>query len=163
MLYLVDGYNVTKGDPATRGLSLQGQRDALVSRLRTRGADLLGSGPIVVVFDGVGGTGASVSGGAPVEIRYARTGTADDALAALAAKAAEKVCLVSSDRELASRVETHSRHGWVARPRETLYESAIDRACRGRKRYPASTAGLPKGANKITEELKELWLTDEGE
>ena len=43
MLYLVDGYNVTRRDPATSELSLLGQRDALVARLRVRGRDLLGN------------------------------------------------------------------------------------------------------------------------
>lgn len=163
MLFLIDGYNVTKGDSATAHLSLEAQRDALVSRIRVRGADLLGRGRVVVVFDGAGGTGASVSGGVPVEVRFARDGTADDLLAELAGRAAEKVCLVSSDRELAARVQTHARHGWEVRPRETLYENARPRARRGAKRYPSTTAGIPRGANRITEELKELWLTDEGE
>ena len=52
MLFLVDGYNVTKGDPATCSLSLEAQRDELVARLRSRGEQLLGRGSIVVVFDG---------------------------------------------------------------------------------------------------------------
>ncbi len=163
MLYLIDGYNITKGDPATRDLSLEAQRDALIARVRTRGADHLGSGHVVIVFDGAGGTGTSAEAGGLVEVRYARAGSADDVLASRAAHATERVCLVSSDRELASRVETHASHGWNVLPRETLYEGARPRARRGGKRYPASTAGLPKGANKITEELKGLWLNNEGE
>lgn len=163
MIYLVDGYNITKGDPATRELSLEAQRDGLVARLRTRGADLLGRGRIAVVFDGTGGMGGSLSAGVPVEVRYARDGSADDLLVQMATTATEKVCVVSSDRELAQRIGQHASHGFEVMPRESLFEAARPRARRGGKRYPASTAGLPHGANKITEELKELWLTDEGE
>ena len=71
MLFLVDGYNVTHRDPATAGLSLEQQRDALAARLRVRGRDLLGSGRIVVVFDGAGGPGLSTGGSVPVELVYA--------------------------------------------------------------------------------------------
>ena len=53
MRYLVDGYNITRRDPATASLPLCEQREALLVRLATRGADLLGVGPIVIVFDGV--------------------------------------------------------------------------------------------------------------
>ena len=87
MLYLVDGYNVTHRDSATSALSLLGQRDALVARLRVRGRDLLGSGRIVVVFDGEGGPGLSTGGGVPVEIVYAHTRSADDEIVRIASSA----------------------------------------------------------------------------
>lgn len=163
MLFLIDGYNVTKGDPTTRGLTLERQRDALVARVRARGAGLLGTGRVVVVFDGAGGSGGSHEMAGSVEVRYARTGSADDVLASLAEHAAEKVCLVSSDRELGERVQVHARHGWETRPRESLYESAKARARSRSQEYPSRAAGLPSGANKITQELKKLWLDDEGE
>lgn len=162
MLYLVDGYNVTRSDPATRDLPLEAQRGALVARLRARGRELLGSGRIVVVFDGVGGIGASVTPGIPVEVRFSRDEIADDLLSRLAATADSKVVLVSSDRELASRVGIHAPHGMETRGRETLFDAAgRGRARRRGSRYPASTVGLPKGANKVTEELKALWLGGE--
>lgn len=163
MRYLVDGYNITKGDPATRGLSLEAQRDALVARVRSRGDSLLGAGCITVVFDGAGGSGASREMAGSVEIRYARDGSADDVLAALAESAAEKICLVSSDRELGQRVQVHARHGWETLPRDVLFEAAKPRARRRTQEYPSRAAGLPSGANRITEELKKLWLDDEGE
>jgi len=164
MLCLVDGYNVTKGDPATRDESLESQRGALVARLRVRGRELLGAGRIVVVFDGQGGVGVAHAGSVPVEIRFARDRSADDVLVDLAASAGEKVVLVTSDKELAARVRTHAPHGVEQRGRDTLFASAASSHARRRStRYPASTAGLPKGANKVTEELKGLWLTDDEE
>ncbi len=163
MLYVIDGYNVTKGDPATRDSSLEAQRDALVARVRARGTALLGAGRIVVVFDGAGGSGDSREMAGSIEIRYSRSGNADDVLALLAEQAAEKICLVSSDRELGERVQVHARHGWETLPREVLFDSAKPRARRRSQEYPSRAAGLPRGANRITEELKKLWLDDEGE
>ncbi len=166
MLLLVDGYNVTKADPATRDSSLETQRDALVARLRIHGRELLGSGRIVVVFDAADGEGGirATGGSVPVEVRFARQGPADDVLVGLASSAREKVLLVSSDRELVSRVHTHASHGFESRGRESLFAvAASGRARTGSKRYPASTAGMPKGANKVTEELKALWLTEDEE
>lgn len=164
MLLLVDGYNVTKGDPATRDASLESQRDALVARLRVRGRELLGSGRIVVVFDGQGGAGVAHAGAVPVEVRFSRDRSADDVLVGYASAAREKVLLVSSDRDLVERVRTHSGHGVEVRGRETLFAAAASGPRKRRSgRYPASTAGMPKGANKVTEELKRLWLTDEEE
>lgn len=162
MLYLVDGYNVTKGDPATRDSTLEAQRDALITRLRVRGRDLLGAGRIVVVFDGQGHLGVSSAGTVPVEVRFASS--ADDLLVKLAAAAKGPVTIVTSDRELADRVATHTTARAERRGRETLFaDVGSARARRGSTRYPASTVGLPKGANKVTEELKGLWLTDEKE
>ena len=163
MLFLIDGYNITKGDAATSGLTLEEQRETLIARLCSRGPGLLGAGRIIIVFDGAGGSGSSRETRGGVEVRYARTSSADDVLASLAASATEKVCLVSSDRELGGRVQTHARHGWETRPREVLFDSARPRAKRGSQRYPSRTTGLPAGANRITEELKDIWLKDEGE
>ena len=56
---LVDGYNVTKADPATREGTLEDQRTALVGRLRARRASLLDSGDATVVFDGQQGMSAA--------------------------------------------------------------------------------------------------------
>ncbi len=108
MLYLVDGYNVTHRDPDTASLSLLEQREALVARLRVRGRDLLGSGRIVVVFDGQGGPGLSTGGGVPVEIVYAHEGSADDEIVRIAAKATGSVVIVSGDRELLDRAQSQA-------------------------------------------------------
>jgi predicted RNA-binding protein with PIN domain len=155
MRYLVDGYNVTKRDPATAGLDLAAQREALVSRLAVRGADLLGRGEIVVVFDGRSGVGADERRG-PVVVRYARDESADDLIARLAGGSRGGVTVVTSDSGLSSRV---SGRGVTVLGAEACYEERRTRRRGGR--YPAATVGLPPGANKVTEELKTLWLDDE--
>jgi len=162
MLLLVDGYNITKADPVTRDLSLEEQREALITRLRVRGADLLGRGRIIVVFDADAGAGDSVRHSGPVEVRFARPGSADDAIARLARDAGEKVVLVSSDRGLTERVRVHARSGCETRSREVLFAAAGPRRTKRKGgRYPAGSVGIPEGGNSITEELKKLWLKDE--
>lgn len=162
MLILVDGYNVTRQDPATRDLSIEQQRDALTRRIKTRGSALLGRGRIVIVFDArdgiAGGTGESSAG---VRVVYACTRSADDEIVALATKAAEKVVVVSDDRELLGRVRVHAPHGVEALPASRCFDSAAGQA-RAKRRAPiAREGGLPPGANKITQELKDLWLNGE--
>ncbi len=162
MLYLIDGYNVTRSDPATRDRSLEEQREGLLARLRSRGRDLLGAGRIIVVFDGAGGSGVSRVPGSPVEVRFSRDATADDEIAALAASSRESICLVTSDSDLRERVRAHATGSVTVKPREALYDAAGRGSRRTRGgRFPGSTAGMPKGANRITEELKKLWLDDE--
>ena len=46
MRFIVDGYNVTMADDATRPLPRADQRDALVARIAVRGEDLLGPGEV---------------------------------------------------------------------------------------------------------------------
>jgi predicted RNA-binding protein with PIN domain len=100
MLFLVDGYNVTRRDPATAELSLQDQRESLVARLRVRGRELLGSGRVVIVFDGEGGAGLSTGGEVPVEVVYAHQRSADDEIVRIASRSKGPVVVVSSDRAL---------------------------------------------------------------
>lgn len=164
MLYLVDGYNVTRADPSTRDLSLEQQREALVSRLRVRGRELLGAGRIVVVFDGRQGEGLAAGSGQGVEVRFSRDENADDVIVRLAARASGSVCVVTSDRELEERVRTHASGpgGVESRARECLFDSARPPARkRGRGRQAAASVGIPAGGNSITAELKALWLTEE--
>ncbi len=163
MLFLVDGYNVTMGDPATAGLSLEAQRDELVARLRARGEQVLGRGSIIVVFDGEIGVapgGLPRSATHPVEVVYSRGVTADDAIVQRASRERGQVCLVSSDRGLADRVRAAHGRGTEVRPRESVYDAAVGRT-RPRQRGPEREVGLPPGSNKITEELKGLWLEEE--
>lgn len=161
MLFLVDGYNVTRRDPATADMSLQEQRDALVARLRVRGADLLGSGRIVIVFDGRGEIGFESPDSAPVQIVYARERSADDEIVGIASAARMRVTLVSDDRELSARVHSAATAGAEVRDASVLFEGARG-ARRARKRPSvARDAGLPRGASKITRELKDLWLKDD--
>lgn len=160
MLYLVDGYNVTHRDPATGSLSLLEQREALVARLRVRGRDLLGSGRIVVVFDGEGGPGLSTGGGVPVEIVYAHARSADDEIVRIAGASKDRVAIVSSDRGLMERAQAHAGARLEARDSSCCFEGAG----KGSKRKTSSRgsiardAGLPRGAGSITRELKDLWL-----
>jgi predicted RNA-binding protein with PIN domain len=167
MLFLVDGYNVTKGDPATQGLTLESQREALVARLRVRGLQLLGKGRIVVVFDGDAGRvqGGDLGRAAthPVDVVFSRGGSADDAIVERAALAREAgVCVVTSDRGLADRVREHVGAQVGIRPREVVFESARGAASAKKRRGSvAREAGLPPGANSITEEMKRHWLDGE--
>ena len=166
MLYLIDGYNVTHSDPATAGLTLEEQRERLVARLRSRGAELLGPGRIVVVFDGAEATGGTSGAAGPVEVRFSRGGSADDLIVRYVGDAGSGVCLVTSDRELASRARGVSVSGLEVRGRESVYEAA--RGQRGRRRRAVrgevGSLGVPPGGRRITEELEKLWLEgrDEG-
>ncbi|MRS12050.1 MAG: hypothetical protein EG823_03140 [Actinobacteria bacterium] len=152
MRFLVDGYNVTKRDPATVHLPLEQQREALVSRLAVRGAELLGAGEISVVFDGVAGAGADFRRG-QVEVRFSRDEPADDLIARLACAGAT---VVTSDTGLAARVR-----GYGAEVADSGVCFEARKGSRRRGRYPAASTGLPPGANKVTEELKKLWLDGE--
>jgi predicted RNA-binding protein with PIN domain len=165
MLYLVDGYNVTHSDPATASLAIEEQRDRLIARMRVRGRELLGSGRIVVVFDGAEGVGLANGGAAPVDVRFSRGESADDLIVRIATGAAGKVCLVTSDRDLADRVRAVASGGTEVRGRESVYESASG----SRKRRgtgggrDAGSLGVPPGGRRITEELEKLWLDEENE
>ncbi len=164
MLFLVDGYNVTKADPATRDLSLEAQREALVARLRSRGRSLLGSGGILVVFDGEAGMARSGPGRSeshPVEVVYSRGASADDAIVERAARERGRVCVVSSDRGLAERVRANAGAAVEVRDRGTVFDAAPGRPRTSARGGIAREAGLPQGANRITKELKDLWLEDE--
>ncbi|MBN2847281.1 MAG: NYN domain-containing protein [Coriobacteriia bacterium] len=155
MQYLIDGYNVTRSDPATRSCALDAQRDALVARLAARGADLLGRGKITVVFDGVAG-GPADAGQGQIRVRYAhRPETADDLIVRLVT--AGDTVVVTDDGGLARRARAR---GATTLPSAVCYEGSTMRKVTGR-RYRASAAGLPPGAHSITAELKELWLGDE--
>ena len=162
MLYLVDGYNVTRRDPATSALSLLEQREALERRLRVRGRDLLGQGRIVVVFDGAGGLGLSTGGDVPVELVYAHGRSADDEIVRIAAGATGKVVVVSNDRELLDRVQAHAGARFEGRDAGCCFEAARGTTRKAKARGSlARDGGLPRGANAITRELKDLWLDND--
>ena len=158
MLYLIDGYNVTRSDPATRDLPLEAQRDALARRLATRGSTLLGQGRIVVVFDGVDGVGLAERVG-QVEVRYSRGGqSADDSIVTAARGTSGRIVLVTSDSGLAGRVRDHLGKSVEVRPREVCFEGARAAKTHRGSGGIARDVGLPKGANSITEDLKKIWL-----
>lgn len=163
MLFIVDGYNVTRRDPATSELSLEDQREALAARLRVRGRDLLGNGRIVVVFDGAHGPGLSTGGDVPVEIVYAHAGSADDEIVRIAAKSKGAVVVVSSDRDLGRRTSERATANVEVREASTCFEAARGKPRSKSRGSVARDAGLPRGANAITRELKDLWLADEDE
>jgi hypothetical protein len=155
MRFIVDGHNVTMRDPATRNLTTEEQRDALVRRLAVRGRQLLGAGAITVVFDGRTAD-APPSAGA-LEVRFSGEEIADDVIVRIAT-AGDGVTVVTDDRGLGARVRAANERARVLGC-ESLFEATAPKRRRG-ARYPASTAGLPSGANRITEELKKLWLED---
>lgn len=156
MRYLIDGYNVAMTDPATKGLPAEQQRAALVRRLAARGAGLLGSGTITIVFDGRP-DGTTVATGT-IGVRFSADDSADDVIAGLTAGAG--VTVVTSDAALARRVKAE---GAQVLPSSSVFDGAHAPRRRTRGRYPAASAGLPKGANRITEELKNIWLANEDE
>jgi predicted RNA-binding protein with PIN domain len=161
MLYLVDGYNVTRRDPATASLSLLEQREALAARLRVRGRDLLGNGRIVVVFDGEGGPGLSTGGEVPVEIVYAHQRSADDEIVRIASRSKSPVTVVSSDRALGQRARERATVEVEVREASTCFEAARGARRKKARGSIARDAGLPRGANAITRELKDLWLSED--
>jgi len=155
MRFIIDGHNVTMRDPATRDMGTEDQRDALVRRLAVRGRQLLGAGAITVVFDGRTDAAPPTSGA--LEVRFSADESADDVIVRLVAVGGDGVTVVTDDRGLAARVTSTNERARVLGC-ESLFEGASQK--RRGARYPAASAGVPKGANLITEELKKLWLKD---
>jgi hypothetical protein len=151
MRFLIDGYNVTMCDPATRDLAAGEQRSALARRLGARGRELVGAAAITIVWDGRSDGHGGSSG--PVTERYSGDVTADEMIAALAG-AGDTV--VTSDREVAERALAR---GAQVRDAAVVFEAAT--GTRPKRRPRAADTGLPSGANVITQELKDLWLKDE--
>ena len=156
---LIDGYNITKGDPVTRDSTLEEQRTALTRRLRARRDTLLGPGRVTIVFDGQAGVVAPAQAGM-IAVRFSGGESADELLVRLAGKLAEPITLVTSDGELRERVRGIATATVTFRDRSDLFEGAAaqDRSRARKRRGIERDAGLPKGANRITQELKDLWL-----
>ncbi|HEX9094102.1 MAG TPA: NYN domain-containing protein [Coriobacteriia bacterium] len=156
MLFLVDGYNVTRSDEATRRLHPDDARLALVRRLAARGRGLLGPGRTVVVFDK--GRLADEPDLPGVEVVFSRDVTADDVIVRLAEAEAGPVTVVTSDRELQARVREHAGRSSVVLPASALWESAPASNAKRRapRRHPQG--GLPAGHDVITAELGSIWL-----
>lgn len=161
MLYLVDGYNVTKSDPATCGLSLEEQRAALVRRLAASGGSLLGSGEIVVVFDGQHGTGYGDERFGSVSVSFALSEKADDEIVRRATCARGQVTVVSNDRGIRDRVRGDLGDRVKVVPSSSCFEGTRATTSRTRGGRIERDIGLPDGHNTITEEMKHLFGLDD--
>lgn len=161
MLYLIDGYNVTKSDPATRDLSLEAQRTALTRRLAARGGSLLGPGPIVIVFDGQGGPGYGDERIGGVTASYAMTEKADDEIVRRAQSATGQVTVVTNDGGIRRRVRGDLGERAKVLPSECCFEGTRAAAPKRDRGRITRDAGLPEGHNTITEEMKRLFGVDE--
>ncbi|TLM82477.1 MAG: NYN domain-containing protein [Actinobacteria bacterium] len=161
MLYLVDGYNVTKGDPATAGLPLEAQRNELVSRLCASAGTLLGPGQVVVVFDALGGTGGGDERAGAVRVTYALNCKADDEIVALATRHRGAVTVVTDDGGIARRTRGDLGARVKVVPSSVCFAEAVARAVKARAPQITRDVGLPSDANDITEWYKKQ--LDEGE
>jgi len=156
MLFLVDGYNVTRADDATRTLLPDDQRLALMRRLAARGRGLLGAGRIVVVWDKGHRAGDEDTGG--VRAVFSHDETADDVIVRMAEAESGPVTIVTADRELKSRVRERKGRSTVMLPCATLFESAAQVHAKRRPPQRDAHGGLPKGHADITKELENVWL-----
>jgi hypothetical protein len=160
MLFLVDGYNVTRADDATRNLLPDDQRLALMRRLAARGRGLLGAGRIVVVWDKGHNAGDEDIGG--VEALFSLDGIADDVIVRMAEGESGPVTIVTADRELKSRVRERRGRSTAILPVATLFDSAAQTHAKRRSGGRDAHGGLPNGHAKITRELEDVWLPKEG-
>ena len=158
MLLLVDGYNVTMRDPGSSGLSKQDQRELLLARLRVHAHRLAPGGEIVVVFDAHDALGTLSDSARPVRAIFARV--ADDEIARRCASARGKVAVVTDDLRLRARISQDVGRGVEYRDASTVFSGSLKSASEPAKRTPRDI-GLPRGANAITEELKDLWLDED--
>lgn len=151
MLFLVDGYNVTMSDPATRELTIESQRAALCARLSVSGHSLLGPGRVVVVFDAADGTGSGGGREGRVEVVYALNHKADDEIVELATAESGMVTVVSNDGGIARRVrgDLGGRVRVVAA--QTCFHDAVSSAGRVGAPGVSRDVGIPRGGNDITE------------
>jgi predicted RNA-binding protein with PIN domain len=159
MRYLIDGYNVTMTDDATRRLDRDSQRLALVRRLAARGRELLGAGPVTVIFDGGVFREDEVHGN--VHVRFSGEESADDVIVRVAIAERGDVVVVTSDRELRSRVREHAGRSIDVRPVSTIFEATSPPASARRPARRHPHGGLPKGHENITRELEDIWLPKE--
>lgn len=159
MLFLVDGYNVTMNDPATRDLAKEAQRDALVRRLAARSKQMFGTGDVVVVFDARGQLGTSVETQAGVRVVYATD--ADTEIVRRCGAARGEVTVISDDRRMSARISQDVARRCVYLPASSAFESAGRGARRKGTGGIRRDEGLPDKANEITEELKGLWLEED--
>lgn len=159
MLFLVDGYNVTMADPATRELGKEAMRDALTARLAARGAALLGTGAVVVVFDARESLGVSSETVGAVKAVYAAD--ADTEIVRRAAAANEQVVVVTNDLRLRARVSQDVARRVEYRDATVCFDAAEGPRRPAKRGRIARETGLPKGANDITAELKDLWLSED--
>ena len=155
MLFLVDGYNVTRADDATRALLPDDQRLELMRRLGARGSGLLGNGRIVVVWDRGFHAGGESTGG--VEARFSLEETADDVIVRMAESEPGPVTIVTADRELKARVRERRGRSTAVLPVSTIFDAAPQRRA-ARKEPRDGHGGLPSGHERITQEMGELWL-----
>lgn len=162
MLLLVDGYNVTMRDTATSSKSKEEQRNRLLERLRVHATTLVGRGSVVVVFDARAELG-HVSGETGV-VREVFARDADDEIVRRCSSARGEVSVVTDDMRLRARISQDIGRHVKFRNAEELFEGVLGTRAKGSRATPlARDAGLPEGANKITEELKKLWLSEEDE
>jgi hypothetical protein len=158
MRYLIDGYNVTMADDATRRLDRDAQRLALVRRLSARGRELLGPGPVTIVFDGGVLREDELHGN--VAVRFSGDEIADDVIVRLAIAADGDVVVVTSDRELRSRVREHAGRSVDVRPVSTVFDATVTPSGSRRPARGRPHGGLPQGHDAITKELEDIWLGD---
>ena len=161
MLLLVDGYNVTMRDPATSGRSKETQREDLLARLRVHARALAPGGSVVVVFDAHRTLGrSSGSEGGPVKAVYASV--ADDEIVRRCAGAVGRVVVVTDDLRMRARISQDVGRHVEYRDSSSVFAENLAEASRAARRTSvARDSGLPPGANKITEELKDLWLSED--
>jgi predicted RNA-binding protein with PIN domain len=160
MLFLIDGYNVTRADDATRRLLPDDQRLELMRRLAARGRGLLGVGRIVVVWDkGFNAGDESLHG---VEAVFSLGESADDVIVRMAERESGPVTIVTADRELKSRVREHKGRSTVTLPTSTLFEDAEQTKAKRRPSARHAHGGLPSGHADITKEMTDVWLPKEG-
>lgn len=156
MLILVDGYNVTMKDPATRDRDKEAQRDALVHRLATRGSALLGKGSIVVVFDSRDRFGLSSETCGTVKVVYATD--ADSEIVRRCDAAGEHVVVVTDDMRQRARISQDVSRRVEYRGASTCFDAA-GRGPQRKDRRPRITreTGLPADADEITKDLMDTW------
>jgi hypothetical protein len=160
MLLLVDGYNVTMRDPATSGLSKEGQREELLARLRVHARRIAPGGTIVVVFDAHSELGRSSGPEGSVKVVYAND--ADEEIVRRCSGAIGRVVVVTDDLRLRASISQDVGRHVEYRDGSSVFAGTIaGTPPASRKALLARETGLPPGANEITKELKDLWLTED--
>lgn len=149
-------------DDATKVLSKEQQREALVSRLAVHARELVHGGRIVVVFDAHAQLGTSSEKRGGVTVAYAAD--ADTEIVRRAGAATGQITVVTDDMRLRARLSQDVGRHVQFRDGVTVSHAGVSTATKRKSaEYVTRDAGLPAGANEITRELKELWLTEEDE